>query len=613
MADYAPVAAQTRQPQQMSLGEMVNMANAMQSYQQARQLNPLQLEMYQQQLQQAQQLNPVQLDTARSQLSRLNQLTPLEVSAATSAAGKAGIEYNVAGEVAEPTIIAAQEKAAQAKLATQSQQMDYKTKIADKIHSGNIAMINDPDVIQAELNPQKANTTALKNKLMLHAKTQAQSAGISEDQIPALIQPYMDLAQNNPGQLRQFMKTRLLAGIDGQAKATLMQPAGIAVNTGAEGKTVATGEFAPNKPGATLPGTSFTAQLAPGQRYEATGKTDMSGNPTAYVKDANGRILGETTIPAGVNPAPAAPAAAPAAPATTPTAAPTFVSKLKTPEQVAQETNADPSIPKEIKESIINRYKNGYPAALAEEKAKATQQQSVATSTSQQTPTNAPVRARPGTSAADYTAAGNLRTSAREAASQYPNMQFTNNQIIDLANKTITGVGAETLSNLAGKIAVVPWTGNQATYFDQLGHYMTQQQTSLAKSAGLSGTDQANALAGQLTGTTQWTPEAIKSAARVNRAMSLANSMFHQGIENKQSATNDQLAPIDFQSQWSKVANINAIRLHDAVVNGDKEGIKEVINAVDPTAAKLKDPMQSVKVQFLLKQWAQMNKLVKGQ
>ena len=567
MADYAPVAAQARPAQQMSLGEMVNMANAMQSYQQARQLNPLQLEMYQQQLQQAQQLNPVQLDTARSQLSRLNQLTPLEVSAATSTAGKAGIEYNVAGEVAEPTIIAAQEKAAQAKLATQSQQMDYKTKIADKIHSGNIAMINDPDVIQAELNPQKANTTALMNKLMLHAKTQAQSAGISEDQVPALIQPYMDLAQNNPGQLRQFMKTRLLAGIDGQAKATLMQPAGIAVNTGAEGKTVATGEFASNKPGTALPGTSFTAQLQPGQRYEPTGKNDMSGNPTAVVKDANGKILGETTIPAGVNPAPAAPVAAPVAPAAAPAA--------PAPAPTATAVPVKPA-----------------PAPA---------------------PSNAPVRARPGTSAADYTAAGNLRTSARDAAAQYPNMQFTNNQIIDLANKTITGVGADTLSNLAGKIAVVPWTGNQATYLDQLGHYMTQQQTSLAKSAGLSGTDQANALAGQLTGTTQWTPEAIKSAARVNRAMSLANSMFHQGIENKQSATNDQLAPIDFQSQWSKIANINAIRLHDAVVNGDKEGIKEVINAVDPTAAKLKDPMQSVKVQFLMKQWAQMNKLVKGQ
>jgi hypothetical protein len=522
MADYAPVAAQTRPAQQMSLGDMVNMANAMQSYQQSQQMNPLQVQ------------------RAQAELSRLNQLTPLEVRgrAAETAASEGTLQ---------PRITEAGEKASQAQIATQGLQMDYQNKVANQIHSGNIAMINDPDIIKAELDPQHADIDAITKKLQLHAKTQAQSAGISEDQVPALIQPYMDLAQNNPGQLRQFMKTRLIAGIDGQAKATVMQPSGIDVNTGSGGYTAATNEFGATPIGKPLAGTAYTTQLPPGQRYEPTGKTDMSNNPTAYVKDANGRILGEITIPAGVNPAPAAPAA---------TAVP-------------------------VK-----------PAPA---------------------PSNAPVRARPGTSDADYTAAGNLRTSARDAASQYPNMQFTNNQIIDLANKTITGVGAETLSNLAGKIAVVPWTGNQATYLDKLGHYMTQQQTSLAKSAGLSGTDQANALAGQLTGTTQWTPEAIKSAARVNRAMSLANSMFHQGIENKQSATNDQLAPIDFQSQWSKVANINAIRLHDAVVNGDKEGIKEVINAVDPTAAKLKDPMQSVKIQFLMKQWAQMNKLVKGQ
>lgn len=58
-----------------------------------------------------------------------------------------------------------------------------------------------------------------------------------------------------------------------------------------------------------------------------------------------------------------------------PAAAPVFVSKLKTPDQVAKETNADSSIPKETKASIINRYKSGYPDALAEEKAKATASQ----------------------------------------------------------------------------------------------------------------------------------------------------------------------------------------------------------------------------------------------
>ena len=535
MADYAPVAAQSRPPQPMTLADMVNLAGGVQQYQQA------------------QQFNPVQLEAARTNLSRLQQLTPLEVRGKTA-------ETLASEGMLQPRITEATEKATQAGLQTQGAQMDLFNKQANLIHSGTVAMINDPDVIEAEKNPQNANIPKLIAKLNKFGMIQGQNAGIPMDKVGEVNAPTISIASNNPGNLRSYLKTLLVSELDAHSKATVMQPSGIGVNTGAGGYTAATNEFGAAPIGKPLAGTAYTAQLPPGQRYEPTGRTDLSGNPTAIVKDANGRTLGEVTIPAGVPTT-----NAPAAPATTApaTAAPATTVPVKS-----------------------------MPAPA---------------------PSNAPVRARPGTSAADYTAAGNLRTSAREAASQYPNMQFTNNQIIDLANKTITGVGAETLSNLAGKIAVVPWTGNQATYLDQLGHYMTQQQTSLAKSAGLSGTDQANALAGQLTGTTQWTPEAIKSAARVNRAMSLANSMFHQGIENKQSATNDQLAPIDFQSQWSKVANINAIRLHDAVVNGDKEGIKEVINAVDPTAAKLKDPMQSVKVQFLMKQWSQMNKLVKGQ
>jgi hypothetical protein len=82
--------------------------------------------------------------------------------------------------------------------------------------------------------------------------------------------------------------------------------------------------------------------------------------------------VGQQTIAPIAAPAAApAPDNAPSAPATVPA----FVSKLKTPDQVAKETNADFSIPKETKASIINRYKNGYPDALAEEKAKATASQ----------------------------------------------------------------------------------------------------------------------------------------------------------------------------------------------------------------------------------------------
>lgn len=55
-----------------------------------------------------------------------------------------------------------------------------------------------------------------------------------------------------------------------------------------------------------------------------------------------------------------------------------FVSKLQTPDAFAAETNADKTIAPEIKKSMINRYRSGYPAALADEKAAATPPQAVA-------------------------------------------------------------------------------------------------------------------------------------------------------------------------------------------------------------------------------------------
>ena len=63
MADYAPVAAQAKTPQPMSLAEMVNMANAVQGYQQREATNPLAL----QQQQQLTRTGEINLSTAEQQ------------------------------------------------------------------------------------------------------------------------------------------------------------------------------------------------------------------------------------------------------------------------------------------------------------------------------------------------------------------------------------------------------------------------------------------------------------------------------------------------------------------------------------------------------------------
>lgn len=73
MATYAPVAALSKPPTPMSLAEMVNLASGVQSYQQAQQLNPLQVQAAQQTVEQARQINPELLQQAR-QSSRTGQI-----------------------------------------------------------------------------------------------------------------------------------------------------------------------------------------------------------------------------------------------------------------------------------------------------------------------------------------------------------------------------------------------------------------------------------------------------------------------------------------------------------------------------------------------------------
>jgi hypothetical protein len=64
MADFTPVATQSKPPQPMSLAEMMNLANSTQAYQQAQQINPLQVQQYQQAVDQARQMNPMLLQKA---------------------------------------------------------------------------------------------------------------------------------------------------------------------------------------------------------------------------------------------------------------------------------------------------------------------------------------------------------------------------------------------------------------------------------------------------------------------------------------------------------------------------------------------------------------------
>jgi hypothetical protein len=279
MADFniQPVATQIRPVQGASLADMVNIARGAQAYQQA------------------QQINPIELQTAQQQLSRLQQLTPEEVA-------RAQAEANVATQTQQPRIRSAEAGAQTAETGTQSAQLEFANKQVNAVAGRLTSLINNPLIIASEQNPQAVNPTQLMGIVKKYGEEQATALGIPKEKADQLLQPYLEQATTNPAGIRQFLKDKLLSTLDQGSRIGAMQPSGIGINTGAGGATVQTGQFGPYAPGQVLPGTAFETQVGPSQRMVDTGQKDINNNPIFNVLSPSGQVLGQTTVPTTVQP-----------------------------------------------------------------------------------------------------------------------------------------------------------------------------------------------------------------------------------------------------------------------------------------------------------------------
>jgi hypothetical protein len=255
MADFniQPVAGQIRPVQGASLADMVNIARGAQAYQQAGQINP------------------VELQTAQQQLSRLQQLTPEEVA-------RAQAEANVATQTQQPRIRSAEARAQTAETGTQSAQLDFANKQVNAVAGRLTSLINNPLIIASEQNPQAVNPQQLMGIVKKYGEEQATALGIPKEKADQLLQPYLEQATTNPAGIRQFLKDKLLSTLDQGSRISAMQPSGIGINTGAGGATVQTGQFGPYAPGQVLPGTMFEQQIPPTTEIvKPTGERQLIG------------------------------------------------------------------------------------------------------------------------------------------------------------------------------------------------------------------------------------------------------------------------------------------------------------------------------------------------
>jgi hypothetical protein len=485
-----------------SLSDMVNMASGITNLQQAQQLQPVQLEAARLQLQQAQQMNPLLL---RSQTA----------------------ETNVAENTARPRITQQEQAAETARIATQKAQLGLDDAQAQIAYSQGGALLGDKRVHNAADNPADAF------EAIADARDRMILNGVPRAKAEAIVAPFMAQVTRSPQTLVQSLTNAINAASGAGAIAGQVNRAPTQVGTGSRIELLPT---SPLQLGQQRQ--SVGMELPPGSRMVPTGGRDINNNPEVNVFSAEGRFLGQTTVPANV-PESALPGAAPA---------------------------AAPTAPRPV-----------VPQAAASA-----------------APSMGVARMPAGETAETMALAKSIQLKANEAAARVPQSQFNANQIIQLADKAATGKGAELLQGLTGGYAGLGLVGStdMADALNKLGHYMALETANLAAASGL-GTDAARGIAEKMTGTTSWTADAIKSTARINRAMSTGVDLFNQGVNNAVAqANNSPFAARQFQNKWSQVADVNAFRLMDAIKNNDtvagQELIKELGGVNSPKLKQLK-------------------------
>lgn len=115
---------------------------------------------------------------------------------------------------------------------TASAEFDLTKKRVKSVTDNLTSTINDPVLLKLEADPNSIPQQDVVKFLKRYGDQQAQIAGIPREQADQMLAPYYEIAQNNPGQLRSFFKSRLIQGLDDATKVSTLGGAGaIGVST----------------------------------------------------------------------------------------------------------------------------------------------------------------------------------------------------------------------------------------------------------------------------------------------------------------------------------------------------------------------------------------------
>jgi hypothetical protein len=405
---------------------------------------------------------------------------------------------------------------------TELKGMEASTKKQQAIGAGFISQIYNPLVQKAAKDPSLLTADERKKLVddtMEWGMRQGAEAGVDKATTARLVQPYLDIAQKNPEQLGDYLKSRHILSLSPETRTAATTPSGIPVNTGAGGYTAATNPYAGVPQGQPIPGTQFTQQLPP--TTEAVAQPgDNSGLPpgTKYP-------IGGTGGNQPVNPAvPTQPVGV-------------------TPEQMKLPSNAQKPVVTALSPQVSENMKIGN--ALVNN-----------------------AREVAGT-ASNIEFAANQAIQLAEATDVGKGSEIWN---------TLKGRGV-LLPDFDYKNPAANYDKLGHVLAQQNALLAANPAVSSAMTEGAV-TNKKLDLGSQVSGTTNWTKEGIQYASRTNRALADMIKLYTHGLNQSQVISNDNpLKANEFKDKWNSVVDIDSIRLANAkrYEKSDPQGLKEIV------------------------------------
>jgi hypothetical protein len=182
------------------------------------------------------------------------------------------------------------------------------------------------------------------------------------------------------------------------------------------------------------------------------------------------------------------------------------------------------------------------------------------------------------------------------AASKIPQSRGNNKTLIKLADTTDTGEASQLAAKVGGGYVGLSGITDYGSRIQQMGHLLAVETAN--NHSVMSSTDAGNQIKEQISGTTDWTPQAFKSNIKLNDAMQAGDQIFNNSNQASIKKTGNPFATQDNLTTWNKILGsdgVTVLRVIAAQQRGDSKEIADIRKQEgDKGWASIKSKLQQI-------------------